>query len=177
MWEKIILLFIFDLGRSKDKRGSWSFPTPSTLQGEMKDQKSSPSTVNGDRHEVTVTVSVPFYRWQCYVLVISQGLGCLSSLSPGFSHKQNKGECLSYRTWGRMLSDILSARMWHIMHLVFLPRLLKGMWQGEPIKESGQVVPGHMYVRLNPLISLFHVAQPPRRETGKPSCVFMNSLC
>lgn len=71
--------------------------------------------------------SVPFHPWQ-WVLCATHftRLSCLASLSPGFSPAKLGWECLSHRfgkecylTFYRLEYDR------HIMHLVFLPRLMR----------------------------------------------------
>ena len=42
--------------------------------------------------QVTAEFTYILLPWQCHVLVILQGLGCLVSLSPGIYFLQNKDE-------------------------------------------------------------------------------------
>lgn len=88
-------------------------------------------------------------------------------------------ECLCHRIWVWILLDILLLEYGrHIMHLTFLPRLtIDILCQGEPLQQPGHGGPQLIYLRLDLLILLFHVAHPPRREMRKAIMHELTSLC
>lgn len=71
------------------------------------------------------------------MLVVSLQLGCLASLSPGFSHLQNKDENASLTGFGQECHSIFFLLEYgkHIMYLIILSRLMRVILrQGEPLK-------------------------------------------